>query len=261
MKRPGKKKIFIFRAREKLYDFLIQKWKEISQEAIKKRGIFTVALSGGETPVEFYQRLADSKNRLAWDKTHIFLADERFVPFDHPDSNYGTIRANLLENVAIPEKNIHPVTIDRNVEVSAKRYEEKLKKFFQLREEKLPEFDIIILGIGEDGHTASIFPGDSAPLETSHLSLAVHLDASQHDRVTLTLPVINRARNIAFLVLGQNKARIVKKVLEKPRNKLPASMVRPFNGRVFYLLDKSAGSLLLQRETLSAEVRTESEVS
>ena len=244
MKRPEGKKILVFQTREKLYDFLTRKWKEISKKAIEKKGIFIVALSGGETPIEFYQGLANSS--LDWGKTHIFLADERLVPFDHPDSNYGMIKANLLENVNIPEKNIHPIPICPTVEESAEIYEYNLKKFFRLKKGDFPEFDLILLGIGEDGHTASLFPEEPAILEISHLSREVHLDASLHDRVNLTLPVINHAMNIAFLLLGESKAGIVKKILEKPQNKLPASLVRPLNGKIYYLLDKNAGSLLPQ---------------
>lgn len=249
MRKPEKRRVLVFPTRRKLYDFLIQKWKELSEKAIEKKGIFSAALSGGETPVEFYQRLADSKDLLPWDKTYIFLADERFVPFEHQDSNYGMIRANLLENVAIPEKNIHPVTVDHNAGLSAERYEKELKEFFRLGEGEFPEFDLIILGIGEEGHTASLFPGIPALLETRRLVAGVRLDRSRHDRVTLTLPVINHTRNIAFLVLGQSKARIVKKVLEEPQNKVPALLVRLVSGEVLYLLDKPAGSLVQAENT------------
>lgn len=249
MKRPEGREVLVFQEREKLYDFLVKKWKEINGKAIKERGIFTVALSGGETPVEFYQRLADFKNLFPWSNTHIFLADERFVPFEHPDSNYGMIRKDLLERILLPPQNVHPIRIYQTPEISAEKYEEYLRMFFNLGKGEFPEFDLILLGIGEDGHTASLFPGDPALSETSHLSSAVQLDALKHDRIALTLPVINRARNIAFLVLGDGKARIVKKVLEKPQNKLPASLVCPLNGKVFYLLDKSAGALLSQDKT------------
>lgn len=255
MKKPEKRRALVFPTRRKLYDFLIQKWKELSEKTIEKKGIFSGALSGGETPVEFYQRLADSTDLLPWDKTHIFLADERFVPFEHPDSNYGMIRENLLKRVPIPKKNIHPITVDHSAWLSAERYEKELKEFFRLREGEFPEFDLIILGIGEDGHTASIFPGDSASLKTSHLASAAKLDVLKHDRITLTLPAINRAWNIAFLVLGECKARIVKKVLEKPQNKVPASLVRPLKGKLFYLLDKSAGSLVPAEKTSPRKVK------
>ncbi len=248
MKRPEGKKVLIFQAREKLYDFFIQNWKEISERAIKQRGIFTVALSGGETPVEFYRRLSDSEDLLAWDKTHIFLTDERFVPFDHPDSNYGMIRANLLATVGIPRKNIHPIPIRRSVETSAKSYEENLKTFFQLKQGDLPEFDLIVLGIGKDGHTASIFPGNSSLLEKSHLVVPVSKDAFTHQRITLSLPVINRAREIIFLVLGKSKAPTVKKVLEDSEKHLPASLVQPTSGRLFFLLDKDASLLLPDKD-------------
>jgi len=249
MKRPEKREVLVFQKREKLYDFLIKKWKEISEKAIEKSGIFTIALSGGETPVEFYQKLADSRERLAWGKTHIFLADERFVPFDEPDSNYGMIKEALLRHISIPAENIHSVHIYKTPEISAKRYEEEIKTFFRLKEDKFPQFDLIILGIGEEGHTASLFPGDSALLETHRLTAAVHLDNERHERVTLTLPVINHTRNIIFLVLGENKAEIIREVLENPQSDLPASRVRTENGRLFFLLDKAASLLLSEKNS------------
>lgn len=250
MKRPEKREVSVFEKRGELYDFLVKKWKEISGKTIKERGFFTVVLSGGESPVEFYQRLADSKNFFSWDKTHIFLADERFVTFDGPDSNYGMIKEALLRHIAIPAENIHSVHIYKTPEMSAKRYEEEIRTFFRLKEDKFPQFDLIILGIGEEGHTASLFPGDSSLSETHRLTAAVHLNEERHDRVTLTLPVINRARQVIFLVSGEEKSEIMKEVLEKPESNLPASMVRPVKGELFFLLDKQAGSLLSQDKTV-----------
>jgi len=248
MKRP-EGKILIFMTREKLYDFLIKKWKEISEKAVKERGFFTVALSGGETPVEFYQRLADSKNLFPWSNNHIFLADERFVPFKHPDSNYGMIRRDILERISLPPQNVHSIQIYQTPEISAEKYEEDLRMFFNLGKGEFPEFDLILLGIGVEGHTASLFPGDSALSETHRLTVAVHLDEERHDRVTLTLPVINHTRNIVFLVLGESKAEIIKQVLENPQSNLPASRVRTENGRLFFLLDKAASLLLSEKNS------------
>jgi len=249
MKRPEKREVLVFQKREKLYDFLIKKWGEISRKAIQERGIFTIALSGGETPVEFYQKLADSRERLAWGKTHIFLADERFVPFEHADSNYGMIRKDLLVRLSLPPQNVHTIQIYQTPEISAEKYEEDLRMFFNLEKGEFPEFDLILLGIGVEGHTASLFPGDSALSETHRLTVAVHLDEERHDRVTLTLPVINRARQVIFLVSGEEKSEIMKEVLEKPESNLPASMVRPVKGELFFLLDEEAGSLLSQDKT------------
>jgi 6-phosphogluconolactonase len=243
MKKPEKKEISVFDKRGELYDFLIRKWKEICEKAIEKRGIFTVALSGGETPVEFYQRLEVSKDLLVWDKTHIFLVDERFVPFEHPDSNYGMIRKDLLTRISLPPQNIHPIRIYQTLQISAEKYEEELRMFFDLGTGDFPEFDLILLGIGEEGHTASLFPDAPALFETNQLVVAVHLDVSRHDRISLTLPLINQADNIVFLVLGQSKSLIIKKVLEESLN-LPASLVRPIDGRLFLLLDREAGLLL-----------------
>lgn len=249
MKRPEIKEVLVFQKREKLYGFLIKKWKEISGKAIKEKGFFTVALSGGETPVEFYQRLADSKNFFSWDGTHFFLADERFVSFEHPDSNYGMIRKDLLARILLPPQNVHPIQIYQTPEISTEKYEEDLRMFFNLGKGEFPEFDLILLGIGAEGHTASLFPGDSALSETHRLTAAVHLNEERHDRVTLTLPVINRARQVIFLVSGEEKSEIMKEVLEKPESNLPASMVKPVKGKLFFLLDKEAGSLLLQDKT------------
>jgi len=249
-KRPEKTEVLVFQKREKLYDFLIKKWGEISGKAIQEKGIFTVALSGGESPVGFYQRLAYSKNLFPWSNTHIFLADERFVPFEHPDSNYGMIRKDLLSRISLPPQNVHPIRIFQTAEISAEKYEEDLRVFFNPEKVGFPEFDLILLGIGEEGHTASLFPGDSALLETQRLTAAVHLDKEKHDRVTLTLAVINRARQVIFLVSGREKSEIIKEVLERPESNLPASMVRPVKGELFFLLDKEAGSLLSQNKTL-----------
>lgn len=249
MKRPEKREVLVFQKREKLYDFLVKKWKEISEKAIEERGILAVVLSGGETPVEFYQRLSDSKNSFPWGRTHIFLADERFILFDHPDSNYGMIRRDLLTRISLPPQNVHTIQIYQTPEISAERYEEEIRTFFRLKEDKFPQFDLIILGIGEEGHTASLFPGDSALLETHRLTAAVHLDNERHERVTLTLPVINRVRNIVFLVLGESKAEIIKQVLKNPQSSLPASRVQPDNGRLFFLLDKAASLLLSEKNS------------
>jgi 6-phosphogluconolactonase len=249
MKRPEKREVLIFQKIDELYDFLIKKWKEISEKAIEERGIFAVVLSGGETPVEFYQRLADSKDLLIWDKTHIFLTDERFVPFDHPDSNYGMIRRDLLQTIPIPQQNIHSILIYQSPEISAEKYEKDLKSLFNLKKGEFPEFDLILLSIGEEGHTASLFPSDLTLFETNRIAVAVHLDISRHDRITLTLPVINRARNIIFLVLGESKAEITREILENPQSSLPASRVQPDNGRLFFLLDKAASLLLSEKNS------------
>lgn len=240
------KEILIFKDVEELSDFATEKWAEISTKAIKDRGCFTVALSGGKTPVTLYQKLADLKNLLSWDKTHIFLVDERFVPYEDNESNYKMISQALLIHIKIPKENIHPISTKENtVQDSALRYEEDLISYFKLSPNEFPRFDLILLGVGEDGHTASLFPGDSSLKEDRHLAVAViPPEVYRKKRITITFPVINNAASIFFLISGSNKAKVVKEVIEEENSLLPAAMVRPEKGERVFLMDKSAGLYL-----------------
>ncbi len=226
-------------------EFMLKRWAEISRAAIEKDGFFAVALSGGKTPIDFYQKLADARGISSWEKTHIFLVDERFLPVSDPDSNYGLLRNTFLKKEQIPEENIHPVLAEGStLESSARQYEEDLRRFFRLTRGGLPDFDLILLGIGEDGHTASLFPHSPALEDTVHLAAPVFLDEARHHRVTLTLPVINNAKNIAFLVSGKNKAAILEKVIKDRNAALPAARVNPRSGNLVFLVDLEASSRL-----------------
>jgi 6-phosphogluconolactonase len=237
------KEIMIFDNSAQLVEFAIKLWTQIAEEAVKKRGLFTVSLSGGRTPVQLYKKL--SKSGMLWYKTHIFIVDERFVPLDHKDSNYGMINKTLLSNIEIPDKNVHPVTIEKGPGESAALYESRITAFFNLSSSDIPEFDLILLGLGNDGHTASLFPGSAALSVKDHLTTsAAASDEARHDRITITFPVINRARNIIFLVTGSNKAAVVKEVLENESSGLPAASIRPVKGDIYYFLDSGAASLL-----------------
>lgn len=241
---PGRK-IWIA-DREKLLDLFVRTWGSLSQEAIGARGRFTAALSGGKTPVPFYQRVAEFPDSFPWGKTHIFLVDERWVPPDHPDSNYRLVQENLLSRAAIPPENIHPIPVSEgSPESAAHRYEETLKKFFQLSAPgEFPELDLIVLGMGEDGHIASLFPGHPALLENQNLAIAVRRDGITPDRITLTLPVINRGKHILWVVTGKEKAAVLKRILEDKERTLPASRVVPGRGNFVFLLDQEAGAQL-----------------
>ncbi len=243
---PENRKIFIFSDIRQISDFVIDKWLKIADNAIKDKGHFTIALSGGKTPVILYNNLADLKKPAPWDKTHLFLVDERFVPSNDKDSNFNMMNQTFLGRLKIPATNIHPIQTETDSpQTSALRYEQDLKSFFMAEQNEFPEFDLILLGIGEDGHTASLFPGTPSITETKHLSVAVHMsDTSKKDRITLTFPVINNARHVFFLISGADKAGIVKEVIETENSSLPASMVRPKNGKLFFLLAENAGSLL-----------------
>ncbi|MCK4248306.1 MAG: 6-phosphogluconolactonase [Candidatus Omnitrophica bacterium] len=249
------KEILIFEDQKELLEEAVKTWLEISKKTIKDRGSFHVALSGGKTPVKFYQKLAEAVERKLWDNTHVFIVDERFVPFNHPASNYGMIEENLLSRVKIPRENVHPVLIVQDdLPHTANEYERALRVFFKLNAGEMPVFDLIMLGIGKDGHTASLFP-EAKSTRQKRLVTTVSLSSVKKDRVTITFPVINNARNVMFLVCGSNKAHIVKKVFESREDHhdhkkktlktlSSASKVTPKKGNLFFYLDKQAGAEL-----------------
>jgi 6-phosphogluconolactonase len=247
----GNRKILIFKDIEEISNFIIKKWFEIAKRAIKEKGRFTVALSGGKTPQTLYQKLAELKDSLPWDKTEIFLVDERFVPCEDSENNYRMINQTLLSRIKIPEKNIHPIsTKEKTPKASARKYEEELTSYFKLKKGEFPRFDLILLGMGEDGHTASLFPDTTALTETEHFVIAVSPpDISKKERISLTLPVINNADNVIFLITGVHKAKVLKEVIEDKNCKLPAAMVSPEKGMLFFLIDKAA-ALYLSRNTI-----------
>jgi 6-phosphogluconolactonase len=255
VKGAGKRALRVFRTKEELDAFMVGEWAAVCRRAVARRGRFTAALSGGTTPVSFYDRLAARDRDLPWERTYIFLADERCVPFDHPDSNFGLIESKLLRYVPIPAGNIHAVQTRLEPSAAAAGYETEMRAFFGLEDGEFPGFDLILLGLGEDGHTASLFPGDAAVAETRRLAAAVIRAAPGHDRVTLTLPVINRASAVIFLVAGANKAAVLKSVIDAPEGGVPAALARSTSGRTLFLVDQEAGSQLSNQERRSAEER------
>lgn len=239
------KEVLIFKSPHKMADFAVKQWKKLADEAIKNRGRFTVALSGGTTPVLFYQKLARRKS-FPWDKTYIFIVDERFVPYESDENNYHMISRTLLCHVKIPAKNIFPIsTLEDTPQAAAIMYEKSILSFFRKADNKEIAFDLILLGVGEDGHTASLFPGSDALSESRQMTAAVSpADRSKKERITLTYPVINSAKNIVFYVEGKNKSSTVKQVIKSRKSRLPAANVVPLNGRLVFLLDEDAGAQL-----------------
>jgi 6-phosphogluconolactonase len=244
----SKRNILIFDGYEQISDFAVEKWEEISTDAIKSKDFFTVALSGGKTPGGFYKKLSNHRKGFYWNKTHIFLVDERFVPFEHEQSNYRMIKEYLLNGLGIPMGNIHSIsTQEATPEKSSENYEKHISDFFRLGAGEIPTFDLVMLGIGEDGHIASLFPRTSSLTESRRLAVPVSLDRLRNKRISITLPVINNAKNIIFLVSGYDKAQVIKEILEEKNMMLPASRVDPGKGKVFLLMDKKAASLLSSR--------------
>lgn len=230
----------VFGKADDMWQYVAERWREISSHAAGEKGFFAAALSGGKTPVEFYRHLGGVEG-LEWNATHIFLVDERFVPPGSAESNYGMLRETLLKRIPIPSGNVHPVLTETpSPGVSAERYEEELRTFFGLPEDGIPEFDLILLGIGEDGHTASLFSGTEALKEKRRLAVPVKLGTALHDRITLTLPVINNARNIFFIVSGRRKRVVMRKLRQGHDRTLPAAMVVPQRGKLIFLMDRDA---------------------
>lgn len=244
--------LVIFDHLDDLVNFATEKWLEILDCALKERPYFTVALPGGTTPAPLYRKIASLAERYPWERTHVFQVDERFVPFDHEDSNYRMIREILLDRVPLPAANVHPVAVGAgSVQEAAEAYDREIRNFFTAsgREEAaLPSFDLIFLGVGKDGHTASLFPGSPVLGETRRVAAPVVLDdPGMHDRVTLTLPVLNQAKNLIFLLTGREKASILGRIVNGKDLTLPASMVSPEGGKVILLADSCAARELKMR--------------
>jgi 6-phosphogluconolactonase len=214
-----------------------------AQAAIAERGSFTVALAGGSTPKATYEILArDYAGELDWSKVHVFFGDERTVPPDHEDSNYRMAHEALLSHV--PVGSIHRMRGELQPTETAAAYEEELREFFGASDEP-PSLDLILLGIGEDGHTASLFPETSALEVHDHWVVANPVLKLDTTRLTLTVPVINSARAVSFLVAGEGKAEALKQILEgdaDPRQ-YPAKLVRPAGGPV-WMVDRAAAKFL-----------------
>ena len=223
----------------------------------------SVALSGGSTPRALYQLLADPnepfREQVAWDKTHFFFTDERHVPPDHPDSNYRMVNEAMFSHAPIPPQNIHRIPAENPVaEDAAKAYESDLLKFFG---ETIPAFDLIFLGIGEEGHTASLFPYSPALKETERLVAAPFVEKLNAYRITMTLPVLNNGKSVVFLVTGASKAEILSEVIkaDKKPDLYPAQAISPTNGAVSWLVDKAAARLCSTNKSSNAPAESDFE--
>jgi 6-phosphogluconolactonase len=217
-------------------------------ETLRTEDVFTLALSGGSTPRNLFALLATDetcKKRIPWEKVHFFWGDERHVLPAHSDSNYRMAHDAMLSRVPVPSANVHRVRSEEpDAEDAAKQYEHELRAFFRPGTGQLPRFDCVLLGMGPDGHTASLFPGSTALAEESRLVVANWVEKFQAFRITMTVPVLNNADMVIFLVSGGEKAETLKAVLEgeeKP-DLLPSQMIKPTHGRLLWLVDKAAAA-------------------
>jgi len=221
---------------------------EWAWQAVARHGVFRVALSGGSTPRAFYRCLASDEYRLQvdWAKVHLYWGDERAVPPDDPESNYGMARTELLLRVPIPPGNVHRMEAERpELGRAAEAYEDLLRGAFERDTRGLPRFDLILLGMGSDGHTASIFPGTRSIRGTSRWVSTPWVPRLAKRRMTLTLPVLNAAHRVLFLVAGAEKAETLRDVLERPLDPpLPAQLVIVPEGKRTFLVDEAAAALL-----------------
>jgi 6-phosphogluconolactonase len=217
-----------------------------AKEAVEERERFTIALSGGSTPRSLYNLLAtNARTSLPWDRMFFFFGDERHVPPTDKDSNFRMANEAMLSKVPIPEVNIFRVPAENpDANAAAEAYEQSLLKFFALEPGQVPVFDVILLGLGPDGHTASLFPGTVALQEKSRLVVANWVEKFNTHRITFTLPLLNAARCVAFLVSGTDKAPALEAVLQSnaPGEQYPAKLVHPTNGKLIWLVDRAAAS-------------------
>lgn len=215
-------------------------------ESGKAGSPISIALSGGKTPKLLFSVLGDKfAKSVDWNIVHFYWVDERCVPPDKKDSNFGMTHAALFSQIRIPDSNIHRIRGEDNPEKESIRYSDELNKFI-VKRNGLPCFNIILLGIGEDGHTASIFPGNEQLFKSDKLCATAAHPVSSQIRITLTGKVINNSDNIFFLATGKNKASVIKYILNDNDSKkqFPASFVDPADGNLFWFIDKDAGSLL-----------------
>ena len=238
--------IRIFETPEEVARTAADSFVEIAEKSISAEGRFSVALAGGSTPRRTYQLLASEeyRNRLPWSQVHFFFGDERSVPATHADSNYRMAEEAMISLLPIPEPNVHRMVGDGDAVANASLYEGELQAFFDGA--TWPRFNLVLLGMGDDGHTASLFPGTEALNEARAWVVANWVEKFKTYRITLTAPAINHAANIVFLVAGAGKAERLPEVLRGPRNprQLPSQLIQPVSGSLVWLVDKAAAARL-----------------
>ncbi len=249
--RPPKPEIRIVKNAGELSREAAREFVRLSRDAVKLKGHFTVALSGGTTPEGLYELLADQadtfRNNIPWGGIHFFFGDERHVGPDHPASNFHMAQTSLLSKVPVLESNLHRIEAENpDPDRAARNYEEVLKKIFQLKSGEMPRFDLVLLGMGADGHTASLFPNTSVLRERERLVAAVRVAKLGYCRITLTPPVLCSAACVIILVSGEEKAETLLSVLQGDflPDRYPVQIIRPDEGRLLWIVDSQAARLL-----------------
>ncbi|MBO0724275.1 MAG: 6-phosphogluconolactonase [Blastocatellia bacterium] len=244
--RKSNYEILIYSGAAELAHEAARRFAELAETFTKDGGRGAVALSGGSTPKAMFQILAENPfaDRLPWRSIYFFWGDERCVPPDHTDSNYRMADETLLSKTPIPRENVFRIPAeDEDHDRAAASYSATLRTFFA---DERPNFDLVFLGMGADGHTASLFPGTAALHVNDRIAVANYVEKFQAWRITLTADTINRARNIIFLVAGADKAPALKEVIEGPRNpeQYPSQLIEPPHGKLLWMVDEAAAKLL-----------------
>jgi 6-phosphogluconolactonase len=227
-----------------------QLFSDAAVKAAKDRGVARLAISGGTTPKSMFQLLADPAEpflkQVPWDRIELFWVDERCVPPDNAESNYRMTKEALLSKVPLPAERVHRMEGELEPEVAAARYESMIRNTFRLEGAQIPTFDLILLGMGDDGHTASLFPHTDALNEMSHIVVPNRVPQKDAWRITLTWPVINQGREVAFLIEGEEKAQVLHDVFLNPYqpDTYPSQIIRPASGQLMLLLDRAAAAKL-----------------
>ncbi|NVN89364.1 MAG: 6-phosphogluconolactonase [Desulfuromonadales bacterium] len=237
--------IKVFSTIETLSTGIAELFASAAEQAVASQGRFSALLSGGETPRRTYELLAQEpfRQRIPWNSIHLFWGDERCVADTDPRSNAHVVRQTLLDRVPMPERQIHPITCDGSPQTAASAYETSLRSHFS---DDKARFDLVMLGLGDDGHTASLFPGTAALREQHHWVIATQKPGEDIMRVTVTIPLLNQAGLVVFLVAGPGKASVLRRVLEGPLTPdlFPAQRVKPVDGGLLWYVEESAARLL-----------------
>jgi 6-phosphogluconolactonase len=243
---PPTRTIAVLPTAADLFHAAAEEFTKLGRQAIAAQGRFTVALSGGSTPRSLYSLLASSYQDFSWAGTYLFFGDERNVPPTDAESNYRMVNESLLTKIAIPAQNVFRIKAENpNAAQAAVDYELQIKNFFHLKPGEFPRFDLIFLGMGPDGHTASLFPDSEGLKETSKLVIANWVEKFKTHRLSFTFPVLNNAAEVIFLASGPDKAPMVHDVLEVQHTPpYPAQQIQPTNGRLLWMLDEAAAAKL-----------------
>ncbi len=248
---PSTRSIEVLASPADLFHAAAEEFVNAARTAIGAQGRFTVALSGGNTPKSLYSLLAAKYTDFAWNRVFMFFGDERHVPATDPQSNYRMVNEELLSKIKIPAENVFRIHAENpEAATAADDYASQLSRFFELKTGEFPRFDLILLGTGPEGHTASLFPDSAALDEQTRLVVSNWVAKFNTDRITFTFPVLNRAAEVMFLASGSEKADIVHEILEgKNTPPLPAQSVQPTDGKLLWMLDEAAAAKLTRKST------------